>query len=55
MFNTRLLMKSSLLSSMKSLLKPNYYRFSDSENSKWHHTTILALKKNKELVLIGDG
>ena len=26
-----------------------------SEKPKWHNTTILAVKKNKELVLIGDG
>ena len=26
-----------------------------SESSKWHHTTILALKRNNETVLIGDG
>lgn len=29
--------------------------FFSSSKPKWHGTTILAVKKNKEIVLIGDG
>jgi ATP-dependent HslUV protease subunit HslV len=29
--------------------------FSSSANLEWHHTTILALKRNGETVIIGDG
>lgn len=24
-------------------------------NNKWHHTTILALKRNNQTVIVGDG
>lgn len=30
------------------------YHFSNNEN-KWHHTTILALKRNNHTYIIGDG
>lgn len=37
-------------------MKPfNLLRSFFSSAPKWRHTTILAVKKNKEIVLIGDG
>ena len=36
---------------ISKLLKPFFF----SSKQKWHGTTILAVKKNKEIILIGDG
>ena len=30
-------------------------RLFSNEKDQWHHTTILALKRNNETVIIGDG
>jgi ATP-dependent HslUV protease subunit HslV len=41
---------------MHRLFKSMRWSFSSSkEINKWHHTTILALKRNNETVIIGDG
>ena len=35
---------------LRSLIKMGF-----SEANKWHHTTILAIKRNNQTVIIGDG